>query len=254
MRATAVCGSAATSAASAASATVASATASTVASGGPTRRLPASPDVDGDDGTVGADRLDDAAGLDNRQDRVELPVGDLERVRQLGGRRAADQLLELFGGRQQQAGQGRRRRPFVVIERIEEVLHAMRELGDALEADHGGGALEGVRAAADVLERGAIAGRAVEHDQRRADGAEMLLGLEPEDLEHLGIDVFVGRRVLEAFVAEAEGLRAEVVGRAVEHERLAERGDQGIGGSGDAPASAAATSAMTASRCSISSS
>ena len=57
----------------------------------------------------------------------------------------------------------------------------------------------------------------------------MLLGFEPEDLEHFGIDVFVGRCVLEAFVAEAEGLRAEIVGRAVERERVTERGGKRIG-------------------------
>ena len=228
MRATAVCGSAATSATSSGSSVVASATASAVASG--VAAVAVWRLAVGDERAVGADRLDDAAGLDDRQHRVELPVGGLERVRQLGGRRAADQLLELFGGRQQQAGQGRRRRLLVVIERIEEVFHPMRELGDALEADHGGGALEGVRAAADVLERRAIARRAVEDDQRRADGAEMLLGFEPEDLEHFGIDVFVGRRVLEAFVAEAERLRAEVVRRSVEREHVAERGGERIGG------------------------
>ena len=60
--------------------------------------------------------------------------------------------------------------------------------------------------------------------------------------------------VLEAFVAEAEGLGPEVVGRPVERERLAERGGQRIGGLRRRGASAAATSAITISRCSISSS
>ena len=147
----------------------------------------------------------------------------------------ADELMQDVRGRKQQRRGFRRALDLAVVERVEQIFRAMRELAHRAIADHAGRALQRVHAAPQFLQRRTIVGRGLQHRERARDGLQVILRLDHEHVHQLGRHLVVERHVdvgrrLVVFVRRCGCARRVVVGEVRVHPQVVEPARARVGG------------------------